>query len=244
MMKRKMTWTSLGLLVLNVAAGQTGDLRTDSALVREVFSEVLTHGEAHRKPARPLQRHWPSTKGSPSADRAIAWGQAMMEQYGADTSYIMPVTVPAWTRGDVAEASAKDADGRVMPLHVTALGGSVPTPKEGWIEGPLLVVRQLDALDTLDARGHIVLFNRPMDPLLINTGAAYGGHSTNVVVAPRPREGRGHWGARPLFDPCPRHPSAHGFATLPSGHSTHSSSRHLHRGRVRPVPSFKTATSP
>ena len=62
-----------------------------------------------------------------------------------------------------------------MPLHVTALGGSVPTPEEGWIEGPLLVVRQLDALDTLDARGHIVLFNRPMDPLLINTGAAYGG---------------------------------------------------------------------
>ena len=99
----------------------------------------------------------------------------MMEQCGADTSYIMPVTVPAWTRGDVAEASAKDADGRVMPLHVTALGGSVPTPEEGWIEGPLLVVRQLDALDTLDARGHIVLFNRPMDPLLINTGAAYGG---------------------------------------------------------------------
>ena len=39
MMKRKMTWTSLGPLVLNVAAGQMGDLRTDSALVREVFSE-------------------------------------------------------------------------------------------------------------------------------------------------------------------------------------------------------------
>ena len=53
--------------------------------------------------------------------------------------------------------------------------GSVPTPDNGWIEGPLLVVRHLDALDTLDARGHIVLFNRPMDPLLINTGAAYGG---------------------------------------------------------------------
>ena len=36
-------------------------------------------------------------------------------------------------------------------------------------------MKQLDALDTLDATGHIVLFNRPMDPLLINTGAAYGG---------------------------------------------------------------------
>ena len=47
MMKRKMTWLSLGLSLLNVAAGQTEDLRTDSALVREVFSEVLAHGEAH-----------------------------------------------------------------------------------------------------------------------------------------------------------------------------------------------------
>ena len=175
MMKRKMTWVSLGLLVLNVAAGQTEDLRTDSTLVREVFSEVLTHGEAHENLRVLCKDIGHRLSGSPSADRAIAWGQAMMEQCGADTSYIMPVTVPAWTRGDVAEASAKDADGRVMPLHVTALGGSVPTPEEEWIEGPLLVVRQLDALDTLDARGHIVLFNRPMDPLLINTGSAYGG---------------------------------------------------------------------
>ena len=76
---------------------------------------------------------------------------------------------------DVAEAQAHAADGTAMDLHITALGGSVPTPDDGWIEGPLLVVRHLDALDTLDARGHIVLFNRPMDPLLINTGAAYGG---------------------------------------------------------------------
>ena len=37
------------------------------------------------------------------------------------------------------------------------------------------MVKHLDALDTLDATGHIVLFNRAMDPLLINTGAAGGG---------------------------------------------------------------------
>ena len=175
MMKRKMTWVSLGLLVANVAVGQAAEIRTDSALVRAVFSEVLARGEAHENLRVLCKDIGHRLSGSPSADRAIAWGQAMMDQYGADTSYIMPVTVPAWTRGDVAEADATDADGSAMPLHITALGGSVPTPQNEWIEGPLLVVRHLDALDTLDARGHIVLFNRPMDPLLINTGAAYGG---------------------------------------------------------------------
>ena len=44
----------------------------------------------------------------------------------------------------------------------------------------------LDALDTLDARGHIVLFNRPMDPLLINTVPPMEAHSTNAVEAPAP----------------------------------------------------------
>ena len=53
----------------------------------------------------------------------------MMEAYGVDTAYIMPVEVPSWTRGNVAEAVATSNAGLSMPLHITALGGSVPTPK-------------------------------------------------------------------------------------------------------------------
>ena len=136
---------------------------------------MLSRGEAHENLRVLCKDIGHRLSGSPSADRAMAWGQQKMDSYGVDTSYIMPVEVPAWTRGDVAEAQALAADGTAMDLHITALGGSVPTPDDGWIEGPLLVVRHLDALDTLDARGHIVLFNRPMAPLLINTGAAYGG---------------------------------------------------------------------
>ena len=202
---------------------QTEHLRTDSALVREVFSEVLAHGEAHENLRVLCKDIGHRLSGSPSANRAIAWGQTMMDQYGADTSYTMPVTVPAWTRGDVAEACAKDADGHFMPLHITALGGSVPTPEAGMDRRAAFGGPSVDALDTLDARGHIVLFNRPMDPLLINTGAALrrGIRPTRWWRLGR-SEGRGHWGARPLFDPCPGHPSAHGFPALQHGHSTHS----------------------
>ena len=147
----------------------------DSALIRSIFDEVLANGEAHELLRVLCKDIGHRLSGSAGADRAMVWGREAMDQFGADTTYIMPVEVPAWTRGDLAEAEAYRPDGTTMPLRITALGGSVPTPDDQWVEGPLLVVRHLDALDTLDARGHIVLFNRAMDPLLINTGAAYGG---------------------------------------------------------------------
>ena len=174
----KIALLTLGMISIEAgiqASAQTSPNSSDSLLIRQVFDEVLSHGEAHENLRVLCKDIGHRLSGSPSADRAMVWGQQRMDSYGVDTSYIMPVEVPAWTRGDVAEAQALSADGIAMDLHITALGGSVPTPDDGWIEGPLLVVRQLDALDTLDARGHIVLFNRPMDPLLINTGAAYGG---------------------------------------------------------------------
>ena len=174
----KIAFLTLGMTSMAAgfqASAQTSPHPSDSLLIRQVFDEVLSHGEAHENLRVLCKDIGHRLSGSPSADRAMAWGQQRMDRYGVDTSYIMPVEVPAWTRGDVAKAQALAADGTAINLHITALGGSVPTPDDGWIEGPLLVVRQLDALDTLDARGHIVLFNRPMDPLLINTGAAYGG---------------------------------------------------------------------
>ncbi|MEE2838720.1 MAG: M20/M25/M40 family metallo-hydrolase [Bacteroidota bacterium] len=174
----KIALLTLGMISIEAgiqASAQTSPNSSDSLLIRQVFDEVLSHGEAHENLRVLCKDIGHRLSGSPSADRAMVWGQQRMDSYGVDTSYVMPVEVPAWTRGDVAEAQALSADGIAMDLHITALGGSVPTPDEGWIEGPLLVVRQLDALDTLDASGHIVLFNRPMDPLLINTGAAYGG---------------------------------------------------------------------
>ena len=164
----------LGLFQVNGRA-QSDTSTADSLLVRSLFNEVLAHGEAHENLRVLCKDIGHRLSGSPSAGRAMDWGKSVMESYGVDTAYIMPVEVPSWTRGHVAEAMATSNAGLSMPLHITALGGSVPTPQDAWIEAPLLVVRHLDALDTLNAEGHIVLFNRPMDPLLINTGAAYGG---------------------------------------------------------------------
>ena len=167
-----LTCCCFGMLAID-SIGQVQ--RSDSLLVRSIFDQVLAHGEAHENLRVLCKDIGHRLSGSPSADQAIQWGAQALTFAGADTVYIMPVTVPSWTRGDLAEGHAKLPGEPEEAIRITALGGSIPTTNDDWIEGPLLVVKHLDALDTLDATGHIVLFNRAMDPLLINTGAAYGG---------------------------------------------------------------------
>ena len=78
-------------------------------------------------------------------------------------------------RGATETCSMK-VNGLPERLRVTALGGSVGTG--GILTGEVVEVRNFDELDALgreEVEGKIVFFNRPMDPVLINTGAAYGG---------------------------------------------------------------------
>ena len=143
----------LAAALLSLAPAQAQTAPSDSALVRSIFDEVLAHGEAHENLRVLCKDIGHRLSGSPSADRAIEWGRQVLQACGADTAYVMPVTVPSWTRGDVAEARATLPGQEAQELRITALGGSVATPGEDWLEGPLLVVKHLDALDTLDAAG-------------------------------------------------------------------------------------------
>jgi len=149
----------------------------DSALIRSIYDEALAYGESYANLRSLTKDIGHRLSGSQSAFDAMNWGAEVMRGYGADSVYIMPVMVPSWTRGDIARAAAI-SEKTSTPLHVTALGGSVGTPNDAVIQGKVIMVKDVAALDTLpreDVAGRIVLFNRPMDPVLINTGAAYGG---------------------------------------------------------------------
>ena len=61
----------------------------------------------------------------------------------------------------------------VKGLTAVALGGSVPTPTGG-LTAPVVELQSLDQLKTADVKGKIVFFNRPMNPLHVSTGRAYG----------------------------------------------------------------------
>ena len=168
---------SLLALVGGISAGAFAQSAADSALIRSIYDEALAQGEAYENLRQLTKGIGHRLSGSESASRAMQWGEAVLHGYGADSVWVMPVMVPSWTRGDVAQATAI-VDGTSRPLHVTALGGSVGTPGRAPLRAKLVQVKSLDELAALPAeevKGRLVLFNRPMNPVLINTGAAYGG---------------------------------------------------------------------
>ena len=165
----------IGLLgLLACSAGATAQWTDgESARAAALFEEALGNGQSHERLRELTKGIGHRLSGSPEADAAMVWGSEVLEANGADSVFVMPVVVPAWTRSSVCTASTEDA-----VLRVTALGGSVPTPDDAPLTAPCLVVRGIEELAELpreSTEGRIILFNRPMDPLLINTGAAYGG---------------------------------------------------------------------
>ena len=165
----------IGLLALLACsawgAAQWSD--EDFAQAAALFEEALGNGESYERLRELTKGIGHRLSGSPEADAAMAWGEEVLAANGADSVFVMPVVVPAWTRGTRCTASVGG-----QALRVTALGGSVPTPNDAPLTAPCLVVRGIEELAPLpreDTEGRIILFNRPMDPLLINTGAAYGG---------------------------------------------------------------------
>lgn len=176
----KLIWLGGCFLLLNGIGSLLSQTSSpsDSAVIRSIYDEVLSHGEAYENLRVLTKTIGHRLSGSPQAFQAMSWGSDLLNQYGADTVFTMPVVVPSWTRGDVAIASAYMTDGRVIPLHITALGGSIGTPNNAPIRSKIIIVKQLTDLELLDpemTHGKIVLFNRAMDPVLINTGSAYGG---------------------------------------------------------------------
>jgi hypothetical protein len=110
--------------------------------------------------------------GSAGAERAIAWAEATMRRIGLDGIRQQAFAAPCWERGEAAASVVEPAAER---LDVLALGGSIGTPPDG-ITAELRIVRGFEQLAALgdDARGRIVLFNRPMPQVLANAFEGYG----------------------------------------------------------------------
>lgn len=98
--------------------------------------------------------------GSPSLERAIAWGAEEMKRAGLQNVRIAPVKVPHWVRG-VESATMLAPLERKLPM--LGLGNTVGTPREG-IEADVVAVSSFDELSALppaQIRGKIVLFDAP-----------------------------------------------------------------------------------
>ena len=115
--------------------------------------------------------------GSQGAEEALRFVHRQLLEHKFESVSVESLLVPHWERGPVEEA-VLILPGRAesLPLSVCALGGSDGTSAEG-VEAELVEVRSFEELRALGdtVHGKIVLFNRPMDPTVVNTFEAYGG---------------------------------------------------------------------
>src|ERR1700744_140198 len=123
----------------------------------------------------------PRLAGSPQAEHAVEWVAEEMRALGA-TVTIEKTTVPHWGGGEeTAELTAWPGmtPKTTQKIVLTALGGSVATPKDG-ISAPVIVVdsfADLKALPKDEVKGKILLFNEHFDKGLAAQGRgdeAYG----------------------------------------------------------------------
>lgn len=123
----------------------------------------------------------PRLTGSPQAARAVQYVADEMRKLGLEVR-LQKLTVPHWVRGEERgeliefEGMAK---GTTQKIVLTALGGSIATPKEG-LTAEIVVVNNFDELNALGREkvaGKIVLFNSKFDRELAASGfgsEAYG----------------------------------------------------------------------
>ena len=166
---------ALGAALLGGVAAGAQYSPTDSLMLRSIYNEALSNGQCYDNLRVLCKDIGARLSGSEEADKAIAWGKDLLEASGFQNVYLQAVQVPHWERG-ATETCSMNVNGLPERLRVTALGGSVGTG--GVLTGEVVEVRNFDELDALgreEVEGKIVFFNRPMDPVLINTGAAYGG---------------------------------------------------------------------
>ncbi len=146
----------------------------DSIFLRSIYSEALSRGKAYEDLRSLCKDVGARLSGSSQAEMAVEWGKNKLSGYGFDKVYLQEIMVPHWERGTKESAWIR-AGGKIIPVKILALGGSVST--EGTLKAQLIVFHSLDELKkakTADVKGKIVLINQPMDETMINTFNAYG----------------------------------------------------------------------
>ncbi|PKG57188.1 peptidase M28 family protein [Shewanella sp. Choline-02u-19] len=126
----------------------------------------------------------PRLAGSEKDLIAVQWAESKLKTLGFDKVYKEPVQVPVWHRG---EAKASIVAPFPQPLVITALGGSISTPKNG-IEANIIRFDSLAALQaasTNDVAGKIVFIDQITERHITGKGygKSVGGRSKGAIAA-------------------------------------------------------------
>ncbi len=145
--------------------------------LRKIYDAALTESKCYYWLDDLSNKIGPRLSGSANAEKAVAFAQAEMEKsHCFDKVWLQEVMVPKWVRGEKETAYILEGKKKTT-VPICALGNSIATPKSG-IEAEVIEVHTIAELETLGPeklKGKIVFFNRPMDPVNIDTFTSYGG---------------------------------------------------------------------
>jgi hypothetical protein len=146
----------------------------DAVKIRAIANEILLHGTAYDNLHTLTKQVGGRLSGSPQTYKAEAWGQAALQQAGADRVQLQSCLVPHWIRGGKDQARITTGSKKNQPLDVLALGNSVGTGSKG-VQAPVVLVNSFDELEQRknDVKGKIVFYNYKFNDTYINTFEAY-----------------------------------------------------------------------
>jgi hypothetical protein len=167
------------LVSFQISMAQTPEIneKKDATTIKQIFDTALTSGKAHDWLRFLSLQIGGRLSGSVEAEQAVEYTKTELEALGLDRVYLQPVMVPKWVRGAPEFAYIETTPGVTTTVPITALGGSIATSSMG-LKAGVVEVKSLDELEQLGRtkiEGKIVFYNRPMEPTVINTFAAYGG---------------------------------------------------------------------
>ena len=161
------------LLVCSIAINAQDSEKT----VKAFFDEALTDRTAFKNLETLCKNYKGRITGSDQAEAAVDFTFQLMNEMNLERVDKQPVQVPCWVRGEREVANIQSGKNGKKEVPVSALGMSVGTGNDGLLAKVVEVqsFEELEKLGRKNIEGKIVFFNRPMDPTLINTFAAYGG---------------------------------------------------------------------
>ena len=173
-MKNNLLVLALILFGLN----QTVSAQTsDSLTIRKIYDMSLLNGKSYSWLDHLSNEIGGRLSGSYSAQQAVDYTKAELEELGLDKVWLQPVMVPKWTRGEREFAYVQTGPGETRNVNITALGGSVATGAGG-TKAEVIEVQGLEQLKEYgkeNIQGKIVFYNRPMRADNILTFDAYSG---------------------------------------------------------------------
>lgn len=149
--------------------------------LKKLQQAALRSDYAWRQVAHLSNNIGPRLSGSAAAQQAVEYVAGELKALGLEVQ-LEKVMVPHWVRGDETAALVQfpgQAPGTTQKIVLTALGGSVATPREG-LTAEAVVVRDFEELKSLGkekVEGRIVVFNHAFDKRMAaqsRGGEAYG----------------------------------------------------------------------